>query len=98
MAARRYEISLLMLKQYVTASSKAYPSFSVGFLLIIPLLRKAWTKFLQVRVNLCFSYKIMHAESYLACEQQTHFRSSLFNSYFSEGEKRRPEMRLLFAG
>ena len=26
----------------------------------------------------------------LACEQQTHFRS--------EGEKRRPEMRLLFAG
>ena len=32
----------------------------------------------------------------LACEQRTHFRSSL--SYFSEGEKRRPEMRLLFAG
>ena len=46
MAARRYEISLLMLKQYVTASSKAYPSFPVGLLLIIPLLRKAWTKFL----------------------------------------------------
>ena len=37
----------------------------------------------------------------LACEQQTHFRSSLLpppSSYFSEGEKRRPEMRLLFAG
>ena len=46
MAAWRYEISLLMLKQYFTASSKAYPSFSVGLLLIIPLLRKAWTKFL----------------------------------------------------
>ena len=29
---------------------------------------------------------------YIACEQQTHFRSS------SEGEKRRPEMHLLFAG
>ena len=67
MAARRYEISLLMLKQYVTASSKAYPSFSVGLLLIIPLLRKAWTKFLlQVRVNFCFSYKIMHAQPYSA--------------------------------
>ena len=46
MAARKYEISLLMLKQYFTASSKAYPSFSVGLLLIIPLLRKAWTKLL----------------------------------------------------
>ena len=34
---------------------------------------------------------------WLACEQQTHFRSSLL-FYFSEGEKRRPEMRLLFAG
>ena len=52
----------------------------------------------------------------LACEQQTHFRSSLLSlrkseqetyfrssllslrRYFSEGEKRRPEMRLLFAG
>ena len=32
----------------------------------------------------------------VACEQQTHFRSSLL--YFSEGEKRRREMRLLFAG
>ena len=31
----------------------------------------------------------------LAREQQTHCRSSLL---FSEGEKRRPEMRLLFAG
>ena len=46
MAAWKYEISLLMLKQYFTASSKAYPSFSVGLLLIIPLLRKAWTKLL----------------------------------------------------
>ena len=43
MAARKYEISLLMLKQYFTASSKSYPSSSVGLLLIIPLLRKAWT-------------------------------------------------------
>ena len=37
----------------------------------------------------------------LACEPQTHFRSSflsLRNSYFSEGEKQRPEMRLRFAG
>ena len=34
-----------------------------------------------------------------ACEQQTHFRSSLLSLWnFSEGEKRRPEMRLLFAG
>ena len=32
----------------------------------------------------------------VACEQYMHFRSSLEN--FSEGEKRRPEMRLLFAG
>ena len=31
----------------------------------------------------------------LACEQQTHFRSSLLSL---QGEKRRPEMRLLFAG
>ena len=46
MAARRYEISLLMLKQYFTASSKAYPSFSVGLLLIIPLFGKAWTQLL----------------------------------------------------
>ena len=43
MAAPRNEISLLMLKQYFTASIKAYPSFSVGLLLIIPLLRKACT-------------------------------------------------------
>ena len=39
----------------------------------------------------------------LACEQQTHFRSSVTSlppksSYFWEGETRRPEMRLLFAG
>ena len=35
----------------------------------------------------------------LACEQQTHFRSSLLSlRKISEGEKRRPEMRLLFAG
>ena len=33
----------------------------------------------------------------IACEQQTHFWSSLL-SLFSEGEKRRSEMRLLFAG
>ena len=32
----------------------------------------------------------------LASEQQTYFRSSLLS--FSEGEKRRPEIRLLFAG
>ena len=31
----------------------------------------------------------------VACEQQTYFRSSLL--YFSEGGKRRPEIRLLFA-
>ena len=31
----------------------------------------------------------------LACEQQTHFSG---RRYFSEGEKQRPEMRLLFAG
>ena len=43
MAPRRYEIFLLMLKQYFTAFGKAYPSFSVGLLLIIPLLRKATT-------------------------------------------------------
>ena len=40
----------------------------------------------------------------LACEQQTHFSGLRFTSfrkiasYFLEGEKRRPEMRLLFAG
>ena len=36
----------------------------------------------------------------LACEQQTSFRSSLLSlrNYFSEVEKRRPEIRLLFAG
>ena len=34
----------------------------------------------------------------LACEAQTHFRSSLLSPYFSEGEKRRPEMHLRFAG
>ena len=33
----------------------------------------------------------------LACEQQTQFRSSL-PSLRKEGEKRRPAMRLLFAG
>ena len=32
----------------------------------------------------------------VTCEQQTYFWSSLL--YFSEGEKRRPEIRLLFAG
>ena len=32
----------------------------------------------------------------MACEQQTHFRSSLLS--LQEREKRRPEMRLLFAG
>ena len=48
--------------------------------------------------------------SMLACEEQTHFRSSLLSlegisgisgrrfSPSFEGEKRRPEMRLLFAG
>ena len=40
---------------------------------------------------------------HIACEQQTHFRSSLLSprkiAFFNlEGEKRRPEMRLLFAG
>ena len=35
----------------------------------------------------------------LACEQQTYFRSSLLSlRYFSEGEKRRLEIHLLFAG
>ena len=40
----------------------------------------------------------------LACKQQTHFSGRRFTSlrkiarYFSEGEKQRPEMRLLFAG
>ena len=36
----------------------------------------------------------------IACEQQTYFRSSLLSlrKIFSEGEKRRQEMRLLFAG
>ena len=35
----------------------------------------------------------------LACGGQTYFRSSLlFLNYFSEGEKRRPEIRLRFAG
>ena len=37
--------------------------------------------------------KCTGTEFSLACEQQTYFRSSL-----SEGEKRRPEIRLLFAG
>ena len=39
--------------------------------------------------------------SRLACEQQTHFQSSLLSLRKiaeREGEKRRPEMRLLFAG
>ena len=50
------------------------------------------------------SLSICIATSALACEQQTHFRSSLLSLLllllllFSEGEKRRPEMRLLFAG
>ena len=35
----------------------------------------------------------------LACEQQTYFRTSLLSlRYFSEGEKRRLEIHLLFAG
>ena len=40
----------------------------------------------------------------VACEPQTHFRSSLFSlrkiggREATEGEKRRPEMRLRFAG
>ena len=33
----------------------------------------------------------------IACEAQTHFRSSLLSLFFG-GEKRRPEMRLRFAG
>ena len=50
-----------------------------------------------------FTYKSLYFECYatmsmLACEQQTHFRSSLLSLLASEGEKRRPEMRLLFAG
>ena len=34
----------------------------------------------------------------LACEQQTYFRSSLLSVRKREGQKRRPEVRLLFAG
>ena len=64
MAARRYEISPLMLKQYFTASSKAYPSFSVGLLVIIPLLRKAWTNKLELicvfHVKSCMPNPILH--------------------------------------
>ena len=47
---------------------------------------------------------IFRTRDKLACEQQTHFRYAVVaslppkNSYFSEGEKRRREMRLLFAG
>ena len=37
------------------------------------------------------------ASQMVACEAQTHFRSSLL-SLPTEGEKRRPEMRLRFAG
>ena len=36
---------------------------------------------------------------YVAYEQQTHFQSSLLSlGFFSVVDKRRPEMRLLFAG
>ena len=40
------------------------------------------------------------APQFVACEALTYFRSSLFSlrRYFSEGENRRPEMRLRFAG
>ena len=34
----------------------------------------------------------------LACEQQTYFRSSLLSLRRKEGEKRQPEILLLFAG
>ena len=40
----------------------------------------------------------LNATRSIACEQQTHFRSSLLSLSLSVGEKRRPEMRLLFAG
>ena len=43
----------------------------------------------------------MHGYSKLACESQTHFRSSLLSLRkipIFRREKRRPEMRLLFAG
>ena len=58
MATRRYEISLLMLKKCFSAFSKAYPSFSVGLLLIIPLLRKVWTKVFHVKS--CMPNPILH--------------------------------------
>ena len=49
--------------------------------------------FLRPRVR--WDLILRHAYLFLACEQQTHFRSSLLSLLFSEGEKRRPEMRLL---
>ena len=64
------------------------------------------TKFLDVneRIYMILSFlpgeglKVIESGfSGAAYEQQTHFRSSLL-SLPSEGEKRRPEMRLLFAG
>ena len=53
-----------------------------------------WTNVINVRLA------VAPFVGELACEQQTYFRSSLFSlrNYFSEGEKRRPEIRLLFAG
>ena len=53
-----------------------------------------WTNVINVRLA------VAPFVGELAYEQQTYFRSSLFSlrNYFSEGEKRRPEIRLLFAG
>ena len=42
---------------------------------------------------------LLYSTTEVACEQQTHFRSLLLSlCYFSEREKRRPDMHLLFAG
>ena len=53
-----------------------------------------WTNVINVRLA------VAPFVGELACEQQTYFRSSLFSlrNYFSEGEKGRPEILLLFAG
>ena len=49
-------------------------------------------------MSLCGGRGVQDTPGCLACETPTHFRSSLLSLRGSEGEKRRPEMRLRLAG
>ena len=66
---------------------------------IVPPLQRPKSKLFKRRK---MKLKVLRVRAPVACEQQTHFPvvASLppKNSYFLEGEKRQPEMRLLFAG